>query len=270
MLKKIMFFICCSVGVIINDAMAITVKKAASVSAQQADKNESALSLVPTVMGIYSGVQQLTQQNKALTEACVPSSSEMATVDNLMKEWAKTNPVNEEGVKTKMNPRDPCGKYDTYEMMSQREAGTERTDVCYNAFSGNYDKGKVWNGFPKVGKASYCADGEDSCKNKITTSDIYQIYELIDFSDADLTASELSAITKLKEKAETCSGANLAKKKSELATNFIGSTIGNMGAKTNSSNIMQSVSGIVGSSAGGVSGTLGSLGGIATQFLQKE
>ena len=70
-------------------AMAITITKAASVTPQETSSSSAGSSLIPTVLKLVSGVQQLNAQQKALTAECVPSAQEITFVDNTMKEWAK-------------------------------------------------------------------------------------------------------------------------------------------------------------------------------------
>ena len=66
-------------------------------------------------------------------------------------------------------------------------------------------------------------------------------------------------------KIENCSYAKISAKQRALWGDFLVSTMGNLGQKTNTGTILQTVSGVANS---GGSGALQSLGSIATQFLQ--
>ena len=123
----------------------------------------------------------------------------------------------------------------------------------------------VWAGFPKVGVSSYCEDGSLSCSNKKTVSDIYELFNLITFTEADYTESELKMASQLIAKIEKCSDAKLSAKKREMWGAFLTDTISNLGQPTNTDTIMQQVSSIT--SGGGALGTLGSLGSFASQIL---
>ena len=69
---------------------------------------------------------------------------------------------------------------------------------------------------------------------------------------------------KLIAKIEQCSYAKLNAKKKAMWGEFLVGTIGNLGQKTNTSAIMQTVSGVANT---GGAGLMQSLGGIATQFI---
>ncbi|MDR1361559.1 MAG: hypothetical protein LBJ18_04670, partial [Rickettsiales bacterium] len=68
---------------------AAQIKKAAPVAAKASGGTEGAASLVPSVLGLVTGVMQMNSQMKALTGECLPSAAERTFVDNTMKEWAK-------------------------------------------------------------------------------------------------------------------------------------------------------------------------------------
>ena len=247
-------------------AMAVTVKKAAPVATQAATSSSDATaSLLPTVLSLVSNVQQLTQKQKELTAACIPSSAEITFVDNTMKEWAKTGASTADEM-AKALKRNKCSTANGgYAVSAQVAAGTDATNICFDYFAGAGNDGMVWAGFPKVGKATYCADGSLSCaeKDKKTVSDIYEIFNLIDFSEADYTPAEATMAAKLIAKIEDCSYAKLSAKKKAVWGEFLTTTIGNVGQPTNTGTIMQSVSGVV------KGGGLSSLGSIATQFISQ-
>ena len=123
----------------------------------------------------------------------------------------------------------------------------------------------VWYLFPKATVATYCADMATTCseKNKRTVSDIYEIFNLVDFSEADYTKAEATRAGRIIAKIEKCSSAKLSARKRALWGDFLMETIGNVGQPTNTGAIMQSVGGIVGG------GGLSSIGAIASQFLDK-
>lgn len=237
-------------------AMAITITKAASVTPQETSSSSAGSSLIPTVLKLVSGVQQLNAQQKALTAECVPSAQEITFVDNTMKEWAKTGAMSAEDVKRRLG-RSPCTStsYNTQVMLY---ASTGQMDICYDTFN---DGGMIWDGYPKVGYATYCEDGALHCSNKKTMSDIYEIFNLIDFTDADYNSSELTMAARLMNKIEQCSTARLSAKKRELWGEFLVDTVSSLGQPTNTGTIMEQVSAISGG------GALGTIGSFATSLL---
>ena len=149
---------------------AVTITKAAPVAEQESSAASGASSLVPTVLGLVGGIQQLTAQQKELDAQCVPSNQEITFVNNIMKEWAKTGAMSAEDVKRRLG-RSPCTStsYNTQVMLY---ASTGQMDICYDTFN---DGGMIWDGYPKVGYATYCEDGALQCSNKKTMSDISEI-----------------------------------------------------------------------------------------------
>jgi hypothetical protein len=215
-----------------------------------------------------SGIQQLNVKQRELTAECVPSSAEISFVDNAVKEWAKTGAMSAEDVRKKLNRRD-CGSTNGYESSVRYAVATGlEEDICYNTFTGYGNDGMVWAGYPKVGLASYCDDGSDDCKNKKTKSDIYEIFNLVDFGEADYTRQEATMAAKLISKIENCSDARLSQKKRAMWGDFLISTIGSVGQKTNTGTIMDTVGNIT-KSGTNLTGGLSSLGSVATQFLNK-
>lgn len=249
---------------------AVTIKKAAPVATKSASLADTATSssLIPTVVGLISGVQRLTQQQKALTAECMPTSAEIVWVDNIVKEWAKTGAMTAEDAKKALG-RGPCAKSvggyaETVRMMG----GTDDTEICYDWFSGAGNDGMVWYGFPKVGKATYCDDGSMTCseKDKKTVSDIYDIFNLVGFAEADYTTAEATMAARLIAKIEKCSYSKLSAKKRAMWSEFLVDSISNIGQETNTGTIMQAVSGI---SGGGSSlNSLQSMGASMIQFMQ--
>ncbi len=264
--KKLHIFCCAISCMAVMPAMAaVAIKKAAPVATQSSSAADTSASLIPTVLSLVSGVQQLNAQQKALTAECIPSSQEITFVDNTIKEWAKTGAMTAADIQKQLR-RNPCQiASGGYAASVQISAGTDGATLCYDYFAGDGNDGMVWEKFPKVGRATYCTDGSLTCsdKNKKTVSDIYDIFNLVDFSEADYTAAEATMAAKLIAKIENCSNAKLSAKKKAMWGEFLVGTIGNVGQKTNTSTIMESVGGLTG--GGGIS----SLGAIATQFMDK-
>ena len=235
---------------------AVTITKAAPVAEQESSAASGASSLVPTVLGLVGGIQQLTAQQKELDAQCVPSNQEITFVNNIMKEWAKAGAMSAEDVKRRLG-RSPCTStsYNTQVMLY---ASTGQMDICYDTFN---DGGMIWDGYPKVGYATYCEDGALQCSNKKTMSDIYEIFNLIDFTDADYNSSELTMAARLMNKIEQCSTARLSAKKRELWGEFLVDTVSSLGQPTNTGTIMEQVSAISGG------GALGTIGSFATSLL---
>jgi hypothetical protein len=258
-------------------AGAVTIKKAAPVSTQKKEFMDSGSSLLPGVINLVSSVQQITQQNKALKAECVPSSSDISFVNKMIKEWAKTgaqdatsawNALGGEGKKCE-------GGQATYANTVQLAMGEfNNANICYDSFDGTEDKGTVWEDMPKAGIASYCDDGINvsGCaeKHRKTTSNIYEIFALVTFEEKDYTAEELTQRTKLNEKMEKCAPAKLKARQTEAVAGFVNQTLGSVGSKVGTANLMESVSGLVGGMGGGANGVLQSVSGIAQGLLMKE
>ena len=246
---------------------AVTIKKAAPVATQAASTSANTGSLVPTVLTLVSNVQQLNAKQNDMMLECIPSSAEITFVDNIVKEWAKTGAMSASDVQKKLN-RKPCSGGSGYAFDIKYNAATGLDDVCYDNFVGTGNEGMVWYGFPKVGKTEYCDDGSDNCKNKKTASDIYEIFDLVDFGYADYTKSEATMAAKLIAKVDECTDKKLSEKKRAMWGEFLTTTIGGVGQKTNTATIMNTVGSIT---KGGtnVSSGLSSLGSVATQFLNK-
>lgn len=259
--KTLLFFVGVVSCMAANAAWAVTIKKAAPVATQQASASSSTAtaSLLPGVLQLVSGVQQLNKQNKALTEACIPSAAEISFVNNTIKEWAKTGAATADDVQKSMKRSRCASATGGYEVSVKASAGTDAGAICYNYFS---DENMIWHQFPMVGSVKYCADGSSSCSGKEKhASDIYEIFNLIDFTEADYTKQEATMAANLIAKIENCSAARLSDKKRAAWGEFITTTIGNVGQSTNTGAIMQSVGSLT--SGGGLS----SLGAIASQFI---
>ncbi len=247
---------------------AVTIKKAAPVATKQAAPMDVTGSLLPTVLGLVSSVQQLSAQQKKLTADCIPTTQELTFVNNTVKEWAKTGAMSVEEVKTALK-RQPCqSATGGYRVAVEVGGATEGNAICFDHYAGAGNEGMIWFGYPIASKATYCVDGSLSCsdKNKETVSDIYDIFNLIDFSTADYTPQEATMAGKLMAKIENCSHSKLSAKKRAIWGEFLTNTISGVGQSTNTGTIMETVSSIT-SSGGGVS-SLGSLGQVAAQFLQ--
>lgn len=266
-MKKLVFsilFISYALICVSVDA-AVTVKKAAPVATKQASVTDTTASLLPTVINLVSNVQALNAQTKALTAECIPTSQEITFVNNIVKEWAKTGAMNADEAEKKMG-YGPCrsatGGYRG--QVEQNALSDTQSVLCYDWFD---DKNSVWYKFPQVGVGYYCSDGSliQGCseKNKKTVSNIYDVFNLVDFVEADYTPTEATMAGKMIAKIEKCSNAKLSAKKRELWGNFLVTTIGGVGQKTNTATIMDSVTNLT--SGGGLS----FIGSIATQFLDR-
>ena len=126
---------------------AVTVKKAAPVATQAASSTSTTASLVPSVLNLVSNVQQLNAQQKELTTECMPSSTEISFVDNVIKEWAKTGAASAEDVQKQLKRR-PCSGGVGYATDVKDAVVIGLDDICYDNYVGSGDKGMVWYGFP--------------------------------------------------------------------------------------------------------------------------
>ena len=274
-MKKLLLSFIITVFVAQSAAVALTVVKAPTVTAQKTSPQTAGASLIPTVTNLISGVQALSQKQKALTGECVPTSSEISWVNNMIKEWAKTGAMTAEEAEKAM-PMERCtdGPTGGYEESARLAADTDDIDfLCFDYFGGSSDKGTVWENFPMASKGYYCTDGSVgrcSEKNKKEVSNIYDVFNLIEFTEKDYTEEEYSMASKLMAKIENCSNAKISAKKRALWGEFLNSTIGSLGQKTNSANIMDVVQSVAGSVGGGNGGfNLQSLSGVAGQLFQQ-
>ncbi len=252
-------------------ASGVTIKKAAPVATKKVEAKDAGASLVPSVIGLVTGVMQISQQQKTLTEECLPSSQEIQWVNTIVKEWAKTGAASAEDMETKLGQK-ACKNGETYESSARMAAGTEDTEsICFDAFTGSANEGMVWNGFPEAKLITFCNDGSLTCaeKEKVKVSNVYDIFNIVDFSQNDYTKSELTMASKLMAKIENCSTAKLDARKKALWGDFLTTTIGNMGQKTNTASIMDVVGSVANVNKSNMGGALQSLGGVATQFLAK-
>ena len=255
-------------------AGAVTIKKAAPVSTQKKEVVDTGASLLPGVLNLVGAVQQITQQNKALKAECVPSSSEVQFVNKMIQEWAKTGARTAESVFSSLGV-DACEDNNDYQSTVKGAMGDLDDDsICYDAYNKTEDTGTIWYKMPKAAIATYCDDGVNvtGCaeKHKKTTSNIYEIFALVGFIDSDYSAEEITQKTKLQEKMDKCAPAKLKARQTESMTTLVNQTLGSVGAKTDTTNLMESVTSLVGSMGGGANGVLQSVTGIAQGLLLKE
>lgn len=253
-----------------NAHAAITIKKAAPVATKQASVQDNAGSLIGSVLGFVSNVRALSAKQKDLEGDCVPTSTEINWVNDMVKEWAKTGAATETEVQRMLGMKPCASASGGYEASLRVSAGTDTSDaICYDWFGSDSDKNMVWYKFPKATKTYYCTDGQLSgCsqKNRKEVSNIYDIFNLVDFSEADYTPAEATMAAKLIAKIEQCSYAKLNAKKKAMWGEFLTTTMGGVGQSTNTATIMDAVSN-VNANGGGLGGGLQSLGSIATQFM---
>lgn len=243
-------------------APAVTIKKAPSVTTQKASATDSAKSLVPTVLGVVGAVKDFTAKQAELTAECTPTQAEVDWVNKMFKEWIQTGVQSADDIISSISmvkcERGPC-----YANRLEDMKTVEGTPDYVDVFTG--DAGAIWDGYPMASVATYCKTGSCTAKDKKTESNIWTIYALIDFSDADYSASEATMHAKLSAKYEKCSSYAVSSKQKLLQNSFLNEMVGSIGQKTNTGSIMETVSGLSGSGLGG----LGSIGSLATQFLDK-
>lgn len=271
MKKKLLLFtsLLCMTQFVPADA--ITIKKAANVATKQNDIKETGASLLPTVMGLYSGIQEITNKQKALTAECMPSSQEIEFVNRIFKEWIKTGAATEAEVQSSLGNMRPCNTATGgYQASVQIAAATEENSmICYDYFDDSGDNGMVWHKYPRAQIAYYCTDdpSNPSCneKNKEYVTNMYDLFNLVDFSEQDYTPEETKMAGTLTAKIENCSHSKLSAKKRALWSGFLVGSLGSLGSSTNTGSIMQMVQG---SANSGAMGAFKTLGGGLTQFLQ--
>ena len=96
---------------------------------------------------------------------------------------------------------------------------------------------------------------------------IYDIFNLVTFSEADYTADELKMASRLMTKIEQCSNSKLNAKKRAMWQEFLVDTVSNLGQSTSTGSIVQAVGGLT--SGGGGMSSLGTLGSFVTQTLMQ-
>lgn len=255
------------------------VKKAAPVATKQEEKLQSATSLVPTVIGLVGSVQALNKQQQQLSADCVPTSSEIQLVNDLVKEWAKTGATT--ASLARGSNATPCNTncIDGFDQCmgpnKNNESGfdnyindhTDKNDTCIETFSNSTNQNTIWEGFPK---ASMGIRKDVNGKNGKTISNVYNIFEMIPFGEEDYTKSEAAKIAQFKAKAERCSDTKINAQKAALYGNFVNQTLGNLGSASGAagtSAVLDAVSSMGGS--GNIQSMLPSLGSMATQLFDK-
>lgn len=243
------------------------VKKAAPVATKQADKMEAATSLLPTVIGLVANVKSLSAQQQQLSEDCVPTTSEIETVNNLVKEWAKTGAETSKGAVSGLG--EPCSRGDNssgHYATWMRDA--DKDEACYEVFGSDADKKTIWQDFPKVSSDKIC--DEITGKNCKRVSNIYDVFAKIPFNEEDYTEAEAKKISKLMDKMNKCAPGKMAAARREMYGNFLTQTLGNVGQTSGAAgtaSVLEAVSGLGGS--GDLKSMLPSLGNMATQALDK-
>ncbi len=261
-MKKILsIFAIATFAVMSVSQAAVNVKKAAPVATKKVDKVESATSLVPTVLGLVSSVQTLNAQQQQLSADCAPTSDEISTVNDLVKEWAKLGETTAESAASGLGKLQKDG-------YSECIRDDDEGKGCYDTFHSSADIETIWQDFPKVSSAQKCEDGNS--KKCTTVSNIYDIFGKIPFSDEDYTKSEAKKVAKIKEKALRCSDSKLKAAKRELYGGFLTQTLGSVGQSSGAAgtaSVLETVSSMGGS--GDFKSMLPSLGSMATQMLDK-
>lgn len=246
------------------------VKKAAPVATKQVDKMETATSLLPTVIGLVSNVKALSAQQQQLTADCAPTASEIETVNNLVKEWAKTGSVTysmaESGLGTYCSGKKEDNSSNYYS--NWMKYNPDKNDTCFENFSAKADDETVWQYFPKASKGDVCdtVSGKN-CKN---VSNIYDVFAKIPFTEEDYTEAEAKKISKLMEKMNKCAPGKVKAAQRELAGKFVTQALGSVGQSTGAAgtaSVLEAVSSMGGS--GDIKSMLPSLGQMATQALDK-
>lgn len=269
MRKKLLLFIGCLLAVH-NTAGALTIKKAPAVVKQETSVQEVGGNLLPTVIGLVSNIQALNQQQKELTAECIPSSSEINFVNKTIKEWAKTGAATSEEIKSRLNMQ-PCPDHNGgYEEAVREAASDDSEDLCYDSFQDSSDENTVWHEFPKAVSTYYCTDGTESgCNDKYKkyVSNIYDVFNLIDFTKDDYTKEEATMAANLMTKIESCSYAKISSRKKALWGEFLTTTVGNLGQKTNTASVMDLVNSMQGTLGGSGLQALGGLKDVAGKLL---
>lgn len=260
MKKVFAFLIVFACAVTSMSQAAVNIKKAAPVATKKTEAAESATSLLPTVIGLVGNVKNLQAQQQQLSADCAPTSDEINTVNDLVKEWAKLGETTPDSAASGLGDRQCNGSYQTFLDLYD--------EPCYETFASSVDSGTVWENFPKVSSGNKCKDGNS--KNCTQVSNLYDIFVKIPFSDEDYTKAEARKIAALKEKAQRCAPSKLAAAKRELYGGFLTQTLGSIGQTSGAAgtaSVLDAVSSMGGS--GDIKSMLPSLGQMATQVMDK-
>ncbi len=273
-MKKILsvFMIAFMAAIPVMSQGAVTVKKAAAVSAKKADKMESATSLLPTVMGLVGSVKSLSAQQQQLDAECTPTSDELNTVNNLVKEWAKVGDTSASEAVSGLG--EPCRLSEGGDNSSDSiykdfmEFYSDGKKDCYLTFSSESDQGMIWENYPKASSVKICE--ENNAKKCRIEHNLYDIFVKIPFGEEDLTKQEATKVAKLIEKSERCAPSKITAAKRQLWGGFLTQTLGSVGQTTGAAGTSSVIEAV---SAMGGSGNLQSLGGAMLptlgQFLDK-
>ncbi|MCQ2574704.1 MAG: hypothetical protein MJ156_01185 [Alphaproteobacteria bacterium] len=270
MKKSLLFFIVTLFVMPSVSFGAVTIKKQSSVAVKPVEKVESATSLLPNVLGLIQNVKTLNAKQQQLTAECAPTSEEIKTVNELVKEWAKMGTVSADDAARGLGNKCPNGScYQTE--VDILGIDDFNTDPSFDWYASESEKNMIWYGYPKASTAKVCENGSKNCKY---VSNIYDIFALMDFDTEDYTKTELSKVNKLIEKSEKCAPEKLAAAKRELYGGFLTQAIGGIGQKTNTGSVLEQVSSVAGSmgggnALGGITSIIPSLGQMAIQGLDK-
>jgi len=271
-MKKILsIFVICALAIPSVSFGAVTVKKAASVTAKKTNTMESATSLLPSVIGLVGSVKSLKNQQDQLDSECAPTSDEVSTVNSLVKEWAKVGGTSKESAISSVGV-EPCGGGDNSNEASYtewKEYNFESNEHCYVVYNSAADQDMIWQGYPKALYAKITPP-DGNAKNAKYVSNIYEVMGLIPFSEEDFTLAEINKVRKLMEKAEKCAPSKITAAKRELWGGFLTQTLNSVGQTTGAAgtgSVIQAVSSMGGS--GNIQSLLPSLGQMAMTSFDK-
>jgi len=272
-MRKIIFALLFVYAALPAHSSAPAIKKADAVAVQKKEVGGvmESNSLVPTALGLVSGVMQLNQQMKTLTGECIPTRAELDFVSNMMKEQAKAGKDFSSFWKGNRTRCDSGGN--SFKNSAEMAANTKGISPCVAVWNNSTaDKGMIWQDVPKASEAKICKkNGGVNCtaKDEESVSDIYEIFGLIEFGPSDYLPGEAALAAKLIEKNDRCSDAKLNAKKREMWGGFIMQTAGGLGQKQDLGGVMGTVSGIMQQGGGNNMQTIMGLGGALTQGLMK-
>lgn len=239
-----------------------TIKKASSVQEKQQDKMDAVTgtNLAGMAIGLFAGIQALKNEEKAMSQSCAPSIADRDYVNKMMREYAKT------GQKTSKEMLAALGAQASDGWCSYKEyVRTGQGEKCFDLMVGSDDDGRIWYGYPSATEGfQECPPDKPNCKDKKYYSNVYEIYAVMNWTDADLLPDELSTHSKLMAKAEECAPEVIARKNRERAGNLITGTLGSIGQKQNTAGTMEAVGGLM--QGMGTNG-LGGLGTVGLQML---
>jgi len=233
----------------------VQIRRADTVSAAPAQQTtQQAASLVPTAIQLGLGIMDLNRQTRALTAECIPNDAEINWVNMMVREWAKAGaPMLPENSQMQSCERIGHGSFQLA-VQNNAASGFRQCFVPFPPTGSNANM--VWIGFPQAAKGYRCKGGPgiEGCpeNQREWVSNAYDVFAMMDFSDADFLPAETNVLARFREKFDKCSPTKLAARRRELWGGFMMQQAGSLGQSVDMAQTLGQVSGILGQGGGNV------------------